>query len=244
MRPQAGSTGQDRQDRAESGARSAAGAKTAGKAAAKALQITIRKLPDFSRETLVLTRGLGSGGGRGRGWPGPLAGPVVAAAVVLDPARIPQGLDNSKMLPEGAPRGGLYEEIMATAHVSVSCVSASVIDEINILRASLEAMRRALSGWRCEPGSSSSMAGTCRPGRGRGRPSSGRGWARGVHRRGLHRGQGHAGPHHGPAGLALSRLRFRTARRLCHAEASAGVRSPRAMPFSPEDVRFSGCARR
>jgi ribonuclease HII len=141
-----------------SGGKAAAPAKTAkptpkstAKAAGKPLHITIRKLPDFSWETMVLTRGLGPVAGVDEAGRGPLAGPVVAAAVVLDPARIPQGLDDSKMLPRER-REALYEEVMATAHVSVACVSAALIDEINILRASLEAMRRALAALALQPG--------------------------------------------------------------------------------------------
>ena len=99
----------------------------------------------------MLTRGLGPVAGVDEAGRGPLAGPVVAAAVVLDPARVPEGLDEFKMLPRER-REALYEEIMATAHVSVSCVSATVIDEINILRASLEAMRRALCALALQPG--------------------------------------------------------------------------------------------
>ena len=76
---------------------------------------------------------------------GPLAGPVTAAAVVFDPARIPEGLNDSKKLTKRA-RAGLYDKIMAVADVSIAHASVEEIDEINILRASHLAMERALAG--------------------------------------------------------------------------------------------------
>jgi ribonuclease HII len=75
---------------------------------------------------------------------GPLAGPVVASAVILDPRRIPKGLNDSKQL-TAARREELYEEILATADVAISSLSAIAIDRTNILKASLEAMRRAVA---------------------------------------------------------------------------------------------------
>ncbi|MBX9456706.1 MAG: ribonuclease HII [Rhizobium sp.] len=75
---------------------------------------------------------------------GPLAGPVVASAVILDPRRIPAGLNDSKQL-TAARREELYAEILATADVSIASLSPQSIDRINILRASLEAMRRAVA---------------------------------------------------------------------------------------------------
>ena len=75
---------------------------------------------------------------------GPLAGPVVASAVILDPKRIPKGLNDSKQL-TAARRDELYEEIIATSEVSIASLSHSSIDRFNILRASLEAMRRAVA---------------------------------------------------------------------------------------------------
>ncbi len=74
---------------------------------------------------------------------GPLAGPVVAAAVVLDPARIPRGLDDSKKLtPEERER--LFEKICATAQVAVTVASVARIERDNILRASLWALARSV----------------------------------------------------------------------------------------------------
>lgn len=82
---------------------------------------------------------------------GPLAGPVVAAAVILDPQRIPPGLDDSKRL-TFQQREELFEAIIATAHaVSMASVAAEGIDAVNILRASLEAMRRAVCGLSLRP---------------------------------------------------------------------------------------------
>jgi ribonuclease HII len=75
---------------------------------------------------------------------GPLAGPVVAAAVILDPSQPIEGLDDSKKLSAGK-RQQLAIEIRARSLAfSVAFVSAQRIDEINILQASLEAMRLAV----------------------------------------------------------------------------------------------------
>jgi ribonuclease HII len=76
---------------------------------------------------------------------GPLAGPVTAAAVVLDPDRIPEGLNDSKAL-SGKTRMRLAEEIVASADVCVAHASVAEIEELNILRASHLAMCRALGG--------------------------------------------------------------------------------------------------
>ena len=81
---------------------------------------------------------------------GPLAGPVVAAAVVFERTRIPEGLDDSKKL-SPLKRQRLYEIILARAHVSVAVASGARIDRMNILRASLWAMSRALAGLPCRP---------------------------------------------------------------------------------------------
>ncbi|MEO0402762.1 MAG: ribonuclease HII [Pseudomonadota bacterium] len=81
---------------------------------------------------------------------GPLAGPVTAAAVVLDVARIPAGLDDSKKL-TARKRAVFWAEIMACADVSVAHACVAEIDEINILRASHLAMERAVAGLRIPP---------------------------------------------------------------------------------------------
>ena len=106
--------------------------------------------PDWKAEARMLTRLDSEQSNRvcgvdevGRG---PLAGPVVAAAVILDAAKIPVGLNDSKKLSE-KKREILFDRIYEAA-IAVSIAEASVeeIDEINILQASLLAMRRAVSG--------------------------------------------------------------------------------------------------
>ncbi|HEU5047995.1 MAG TPA: ribonuclease HII [Rickettsiales bacterium] len=74
---------------------------------------------------------------------GPLAGPVVAACVILDRQKIlPDGIDDSKKLLK-ARREALYSHLMAEAHVGIGICSVEEIDEHNILGASKLAMRRA-----------------------------------------------------------------------------------------------------
>lgn len=88
---------------------------------------------------------------------GPLAGPVVAAAVVLDPEREIAGLADSKKLSE-KKREALFSEIQERAWaVGVASVEANEIDELNILQASLVAMARAFSA--CESALSQEIAG-------------------------------------------------------------------------------------
>jgi ribonuclease HII len=81
---------------------------------------------------------------------GPLAGPVVAAAVVLDPSNIPDGIADSKML-EPDVRRALYRDIVETAHVGIGMADVDRIDRDNILNASLFAMARAVAGLSCKP---------------------------------------------------------------------------------------------
>lgn len=81
---------------------------------------------------------------------GPWAGPVCAAAVILNPAQIPAGLNDSKKLTE-ARREALFPQIMAVADVGVGLVSAAEIDQLNILQATYLAMRRAVEGLKQTP---------------------------------------------------------------------------------------------
>lgn len=75
---------------------------------------------------------------------GPLAGPVTAAAVILDPDRIPQGLNDSKKLTARA-RNALYALILDSAEFGIAHATVAEIDSINILRASHLAMERAVA---------------------------------------------------------------------------------------------------
>jgi len=99
--------------------------------------------PSFRRERRALSNGIWPVAGCDEAGRGPLAGPVVAAAVVLDPERVPRGLNDSKKL-DAAEREKLYEKICATAQVAVAFGSIARIDRDNILRASLWALARAV----------------------------------------------------------------------------------------------------
>ena len=82
---------------------------------------------------------------------GPLAGPVVAAAVMLDELAPIKGLADSKLLSPKV-RERLYDEIRAKALCcSVALATVQEIDEMNILQATLLAMRRAVDGLRLRP---------------------------------------------------------------------------------------------
>lgn len=101
--------------------------------------------PDFSHEQAA---GLGKIAGVDEVGRGPLAGPVTAAAVILDPARLPQGLADSKVL-TASRREALFYQLMDMAQVSVAHASVAEIDSLNILRASHLAMERAVAGLTC-----------------------------------------------------------------------------------------------
>jgi ribonuclease HII len=82
---------------------------------------------------------------------GPLAGPVVACCVILPKDCDILYLNDSKQVPE-KKREELYDEIMAKAvSVGIGCVSHEVIDEINILQATFEAMRQAIASMPVKP---------------------------------------------------------------------------------------------
>ena len=105
----------------------------------------IRFSPDYSLEAEVLA-GLASGArvcGVDEAGRGPIAGPVVAAAAVLDPARIPLGIDDSKNL-AAARRQAVADELLRKAAVAVGIADVEEIDHLNILGATMLAMRRAI----------------------------------------------------------------------------------------------------
>lgn len=107
--------------------------------------------PDFDFETRLHGRGVMPVAGVDEVGRGPIAGPVVAAAVVLDPGDLPEGLDDSKRL-TAARREALFATILAQAQsVSVASLCAQSIDGSDIRKASLEAMRRAVAGLTLSP---------------------------------------------------------------------------------------------
>ncbi len=106
--------------------------------------------PDFSLEEAAFARGMARVAGVDEVGRGPLAGPVTAAAVVLDPSRIPDGLNDSKKL-TAKRREALAEEILRVADVCIAHASVQEIDEHNILRASHIAMERAVAGLSAAP---------------------------------------------------------------------------------------------
>jgi ribonuclease HII len=106
--------------------------------------------PTFRRERRALNKGFFPIAGCDEAGRGPLAGPVVAAAVILDPSRIPRGLNDSKKL-DAAAREALYEKICASAQVAVAFGSIKRIDRDNILRASLWALARAVKALPVRP---------------------------------------------------------------------------------------------
>ena len=107
----------------------------------------------FSRETHAIANGLWPLAGVDEVGRGPLAGPVVAAAVILDPDAIPDGLDDSKNL-TAARREELFALITESAlAIGVASATAVEIDTINIRQATLLAMRRAVSALPVAPAS-------------------------------------------------------------------------------------------
>jgi ribonuclease HII len=106
--------------------------------------------PSFRREGYARGKGIWPVAGCDEAGRGPLAGPVVAAAVILDPKRIPRGLNDSKKL-DAEEREKLYQKICATAEVAVAFGSIERIDRDNILRASLWALARAVKALPARP---------------------------------------------------------------------------------------------
>ncbi len=104
----------------------------------------MRPVPDFSFEAAALSQGATFVVGVDEVGRGPLAGPVTAAAVRLDPDNIPPGLADSKTL-TAARREALSEWLLAHAQVAIAHASVQEIDELNILRASHLAMERAVA---------------------------------------------------------------------------------------------------
>ncbi|MRU15806.1 ribonuclease HII [Roseovarius sp. A21] len=106
--------------------------------------------PDFSHAQEAITQGATRVAGVDEVGRGPLAGPVTAAAVILEPGNVPDGLHDSKKL-SAKRREALHDALMTCAEVSVAHASVEEIDELNILRASHLAMERAIAGLSTPP---------------------------------------------------------------------------------------------
>ena len=101
--------------------------------------------PNFELEQAALSRGAFRIAGVDEVGRGPLCGPVTAAAVILNPDDIPEGLNDSKKM-TAKKRDALYDKILAKADCCIAHATVQEIDEINILRASHLAMTRAIAG--------------------------------------------------------------------------------------------------
>ncbi|GLK77081.1 ribonuclease HII [Methylopila jiangsuensis] len=113
--------------------------------------IKLRPVATFEREAAAHARGLRGVAGVDEAGRGPLAGPVVTAAVILDPDAIPHGLADSKAL-TAARREKLFAEIVRHAQVAVASASPERIEALNIRGATLWAMGRAMAGLPTRPG--------------------------------------------------------------------------------------------
>ena len=104
---------------------------------------TAKAIPDFGFERARLRAGIAFVAGIDEAGIGPWAGPVVAAAVRIEPGAIPAGLADSKTL-GSARRQRCYDAILATAAVGVGVADVARIDRDNVLRASHWAMAEAV----------------------------------------------------------------------------------------------------
>ena len=104
--------------------------------------VRTRSGPDWNFETAIRAKGFTRICGADEAGRGPLAGPVVCAAVILDPSRIPDGLDDSKALSEAA-RERMLNALVKVAEIKVQIVEPVEIEDKNILWASLAGMARA-----------------------------------------------------------------------------------------------------
>lgn len=105
----------------------------------------IKIAPDFSFEAAAHLRGFRYVAGVDEVGRGPLAGPVVAAAVILNPDDIPEGLNDSKTM-TAKRREALFDQIEARAAVCIAEATVAEIEAVNILQASHLAMTRAVLG--------------------------------------------------------------------------------------------------
>ena len=106
--------------------------------------------PNFKIEQDLISKGCSIIAGVDEVGRGPLAGPVTAAAVILDPLNIPDNLNDSKVL-SSKKREKLFEELKSSSICAVAHVSPEEIDKLNILQASLLAMVNAVTNLKVKP---------------------------------------------------------------------------------------------
>ena len=106
--------------------------------------------PNFKIEQDLISKGCSIIAGVDEDGRGPLAGPVTAAAVILDPLNIPDNLNDSKVL-SSKKREKLFEELKSSSICAVAHVSPEEIDKLNILQASLLAMVNAVTNLKVKP---------------------------------------------------------------------------------------------
>ena len=107
-------------------------------------------LPDFAHEAAAIAAGAARIAGVDEVGRGPLAGPVIAAAVVLPGADAPPGLNDSKKL-TAATRDRLADWVTANCDWAIGACSVAEIDQLNIYHAAHLAMCRAVAGLRAAP---------------------------------------------------------------------------------------------
>lgn len=118
--------------------------------------------PDYALEAVLLAQNKGPVCGIDEAGRGPWAGPVVAAAVILDADNIPAGINDSKKLTH-IKREELFDEIFNSSYVGVGIIGVDDITELNILQATFKAMREAVDRLELPP-ASALIDGTGKPG--------------------------------------------------------------------------------
>jgi ribonuclease HII len=110
-----------------------------------------QSLPDFMLEAELVAKGFSPVAGVDEVGRGPLAGPVCAAAVILDPANIPAGIADSKSISAAARETAFAAIVESAQAIGLAFVTATEIDETDIRKATLKAMRQAVEALSVAP---------------------------------------------------------------------------------------------
>ncbi len=163
--------------------------------------------PTFELEAAELQVSGGPIAGVDEAGRGPWAGPVVAAAVILDPDLIPANIDDSKVIDEDG-RAFLYNRIMKVADVGVGIAEVDRIDRDNILAATLWAMGEAVAALKSQPETRSHRWQQSAAHQNRNAHDCEGRRKVPINRRSVDHCQSHARPHDDCAGEGISRLRL------------------------------------